>query len=816
MRCAILRRSAHWGWLLLAIPVAFGLHRVHLDTEMLDLLPRDDRVAQGLRLYQQHFANARELIVSLTGPDGETVERAASTLGHALEQDKAAVAGVVWQAPWLEHPDQMGELIGYLWFNQKPQLFGELTNRLRPDQLKTVLEQARERLATSMSPTELARQAYDPYGLMDLPEAASAGAPSMTQGSELFSSADGKYRVLFVESALPLASYRQCASWLKTIENRCQAALNRDPALQAVTLQYTGRPAFVAEASSGMEKDVSISVFGTSAIIALLFWLAHRRWRPMLWLLALLALILLSTFAVGGLIFGNINVVSMGFAAILLGLAVDYAVIHYQESLVHPLASISQIRRAIAPSIFWAAVTTISSFLVLNLGGLPGLDQLGSLVALGVALSALVMIFAFLPPLFPDRRQPKTTGDPFAIQQSVQPAHPHHLRYRKNISLGGTAAIVIVTIVILVSGPPGLDASPNALRPAHSPAYEALDQMQQRLGGRQDALWLLISGPTVEGVHQVLEKCQSVLARAKSNQLVASFVLPVTLWPEPRNQQANRLAAAHLAAERDLLNRTALEEGFATNALVVTDRILQTWSRATASPGVFWPTNQMSRWILDKLTSRSPQGLFAMGLVYPNSNRTALAVADAIRPALPNKEVWVSGWGLLGHSIWHRVFGRLPWLISPIVILVLVSLWLAFHRKREVLLSLSVLGLSGLCVLAIMRGCGWKWNLMNLMGVPLILGTGVDYSIFMQLALKRYHGNLTMAHNSVGRALFLCGGTATAGFGSLILSSNAGMASLGEVCAIGIASNMLISVLLLPIWWKTVVRATADSVHHGE
>src|SRR5947207_8825596 len=172
-----------------------------------------------------------------------------------------------------------------------------------------------------------------------------------------------------------------------------------------------------------MEHDISSSVGATALIIAGLFWLAHRRWRPMLWLLTLLALILAGNLALGGLIFGAISVVSMGFAAILLGLAVDYAVVHYQEALAHPNISVPEIRRAIAPSIFWAAVTTISAFLVLNFGGLPGLGQLGSLVALGVGLSALVMIFAFLPPLFPDRRQPrpKTTATTQAQQPKALP-----------------------------------------------------------------------------------------------------------------------------------------------------------------------------------------------------------------------------------------------------------------------------------------------------------------------------------------------------------------------------------------------------------
>jgi hypothetical protein len=91
---------------------------------------------------------------------------------------------------------------------------------------------------------------------------------------------------------------------------------------------------------------------------------------------------------------------------------------------------------------------------------------------------------------------------------------------------------------------------------------------------------------------------------------------------------------------------------------------------------------------------------------------------------------------------------------------------------------------------------------MNLMALPLMLGTGVDYTLFIQLALRRHGGDLGAVRRSVGRALMLCGGTAVAGFGSLGFSSNPGMASLGKVCAVGIGANMLISVFLLPAWWR--------------
>src|ERR1019366_6709607 len=100
-----------------------------------------------------------------------------------------------------------------------------------------------------------------------------------------------------------------------------------------------------------------------------------------------------------------------------------------------------------------------------------------------------------------------------------------------------------------------------------------------------------------------------------------------------------------------------------------------------------------------------------------------------------------------------------------------------------------------------MAVAGWSWNLMNLMALPLMLGAGVDYTIFIQLALRRHGGDLGLVRRSVGRALMLCGATAMAGFGSLGWSSNPGMASLGRVCAVGIGANMIISVFLLPAWW---------------
>jgi predicted exporter len=375
------RNWFRWWWLLLLVPIIAGLARLHFDVEVLDLLPANVPAVQGLKIYQQHFANARELIVTVKAPDADTAETAARSIAENLRRETNLVSEAIWQPPWLEHPEQTAELVAYLWLNQPPEKFAQLANQLAQTNLANVLATTREQLATTLSPNEIARLSYDPLGFTQLPQ--NSTASNFSQGQELFASSDGTFRIIFVQARGELNGYRECTDWFNAVKKNVNAALPSDAKIET---GFTGRPAFVAEMSGGMKHDITFSVAGTSLIIAILFWLAHRRLKPMLWLLTLLALILAATLTLGGLIFGAVNIISMGFAAILLGLAVDYAVVHYQEAIAHPNLSIPEVRRAIAPAIFWAAITTISAFLVLNFGGLPGLAQLGSLVGIGVAL----------------------------------------------------------------------------------------------------------------------------------------------------------------------------------------------------------------------------------------------------------------------------------------------------------------------------------------------------------------------------------------------------------------------------------------------
>ena len=811
-----------WWWALLAVAVCLGAWRLRFDVDILNLLPPDEPTVQGLKLYQQHFANARELVITLRAPDADQAERLAGALADRLRQQTNLVSEVTWQAPWMEHPEQLGELLGWLWFNQPPESFGSLTNRLAPDQLKPTLEQTKEALATSMSPMDLARHEFDPFDLLTMPALTNLSSFAGGQSQQMFASPDGTFRLLYVESAVDLGSYRSCENWLKAI-HAIVGQVTAEDSWHGKIVRYTGRPVFVEEIATSMQRDMSHSVGITSTVIALLFWLTHRRWRPMLWLLALLMLILGATLALGGLVLGTVSVVALGFAAVLLGLAVDYAVVHYQEALAHPQMTVPEIRRAIAPSILWAAITTMSAFLVLNLGGLPGLGQLGTLVAIGIALSALVMVMIYLPPLFPERRKPRPGQPPFrwwnyfvaplpGAPASVPASSQHNIESRRQAAgtPGNNAAIplLLTGLILLIAGAvlcfrqPGLDRTGNALQPQHGEAQTTLDEITSELGLPPQPLWVIISGRDEPEVYQRLTRADGLLDGAVSNHVIGPYLLPTALWPRVEYQAANRTAAAALGTKGPLLRNAALDQGFNTNALVLTEELVNTWARAGIGTNVFWPTNHLSRWLLKRFITRTPDEWLVMGLVYPATNRVEPAALAGLSSQLAKSGALLSSWELLGGATLKRVQSRMWEVVTPMVVLVLLSLWFAFRRATEILLGVAVLCLSGLCLLAIMTVSGWTWNLMNLMALPLMLGTGVDYTLFMQLALRRHGGDLGAVRRSVGRALMLCGGTAVAGFGSLGFSSNPGMASLGRVCAVGIGANMLISVFLLPTWWQ--------------
>ncbi len=808
-------RLVGWGAALLLL--ALGLGRVRFDVEVLDLLPRDLPAVRGLQLYQRHFADTRELILTLETPDPDTTERAALSLGDALRRDTALDAEVLAQPPWLEHPADVAELVAYLWLQRPEAEVAQLVERFQPGPLRASFRETRETLATSFSFADLSRRSYDPLGLGQTAGVDPTLDPLARGGADWWSSADGRFRLLFLRPREALPGYRECTRWMNRVEKAVAAWRAGQPPCQ---IRSTGQPAFMAEIGGGMERDLVRSVVGTTVFVGLIFFLAHRRWRPLVQLVIMLGLVLAGTVAVGGLCFGRLNVVSVGFAAMLLGLAADYGLLLYQEHRTHPELGVAGIRGIHWRGITCAALTTAVAFGTVALSSMPGLRQLGMLVGIGIGLAAVVMLRVYLHWFLAAHRVGPATSPPSdanIIQSTPTSDADHRSSIPVSWGVGVTAILLFAAGTLLaLRGLPPLDRSTEALRPINSQAHAALEHLRARLKQADEPWWLVVAGTNDLEVLGRLEQSETRLRQAVARNQIAGFTAPTAFWPNPIRQRQNRHSLGALAAQQALLHQLAAEEGLAPAALEFTDNVLQNWSRWAERDIVIPPTNTVARWMLSRFLARETDSSHAVILVQPAVSTAAalLPTFRALEQELTTPGVWLTSWPALGGLLAERVERDLALILPVVVVLVVTSLFLTFRRWTEVALSLTGLASSSVLLLALMALLDWSWNLMNLVALPLLLGAGVDYGIHVQLALRRHPGQPSVALRGVGLALLLCSATTMAGFSSLAWCSNSGLAALGRVCALGIAVTLVVSLLLLPGWWTLCLghsRATSPA-----
>jgi predicted exporter len=532
--------------------------------------------------------------------------------------------------------------------------------------------------------------------------------------------------------------------------------------------------------------DMSTAVPGTLLLIGLLFYLLHREWISLILLLATLFGVMVWTALAGSAILSQLNVVSLGFASILLGLAEDFGIVLHQEFKSHPTATAAEIRRIAGPGIFWSALTTAAAFALLNLSALPGLRHLGTLVALGVATGAWSMLFVFLPLMV--RFGSRSGGSSVPIRRG-------RWIFPRGGALALTSGLLLGGGAVLFLRPLDFNSSPDVLRPRESEASRALQVVQKEIGVDGDPLWLLVEGPSVATVRHDLEILDAHLSTNASSAGLESYTLPLAVWPDPLRQAANLPVLQQIASDAGRITNAILAKGFSPEALELSLAAFGEWSQFRHG-AINWPNGRVAEWVLPRFAARGASNYIALGLLRPG---TEFHPSRVVPPNLGDS-VTLSGWSLLGRTVLRQVQREIPMISGLVGITVIAALWLSFRRFIPVLLSLAVLAFSGVLLLACMSLLGWRWNLINLTALPLLLGMGIDYSIHIQTALDRFRGDSSGAFHSVGRALLLAGSTTIIGFTFLAFSSNAGMSSLGQVCALGLTILLLTSVFLLPYW----------------
>ena len=764
-------------FLLIALVIGLsvvGLTRLRFETDILEVLPKGLPAVEALKVSQEHFDNDQQVILLLENETEEIFAEDAKELALFL-REKLAPAEVLHQSEFEENPQAFAAALAEIWRFAPPEDVAELQKRISdPAALAAHLDGVKETIRASFDAEKSTMAAYDPLGFLQHP-----ALRGFTESGFSFLSDDGKAHILLITSPDAATGYKDHAEWIAKI----RAAANGWPGLEemGLTFRLTGGPVFNAEIGAGMERDMSGTIMLTSTLVGLLFLLVQRHPGQLLMISLLLGLTFLVTLGLAGWIYGTLNLVSVGFAAILLGLVIDYAVVIARES-AEGFASPRALRRTLAPGILWAATTTAIVFGLLMMSTFTGVRQLGGLIVIGLVTGAAVMLI-FTPMFlgrFPTKEPRYLVNAPF---------------FGIWVSRAMIAACVLGSAAVFIGkGAPGVSFDFSMVEPTSSEAAAAFETIQEEFPAWSDKnLQLIATADSWEELREVAEKAEVALAKAREDGKIESYQWPKDLIPNAGHAEANRKVIANMAMKREEIIAAVKAGGFSESGAALDSQVLEALAGAENGGEIGA--------LAETFLSRSADGKYHLS----GTLRTSDVVTDqnigALSP-LFSERFTATGWAVLQAVLQPSVKRDFQVIFLPAAGVLLLALVFVFRSVRDAAISVTVLLTVLLLVNAFVSLTGSSWNFLSGMAIPLIIGTGIDYSIHLIFSLRRNNGDLAKVWNGVGKAICFCGLSTAIGFGSLLFASNETLRSMGLLCGLGVLLTTALSVTVLPGLWQ--------------
>lgn len=549
------------------------------------------------------------------------------------------------------------------------------------------------------------------------------------------------------------------------------------------------------------ERDLSKATSLSLVLVLLIVALQFRGARALLLMLIPLLVAMIGVFGLFGALGVELNIISAFTLAILAGVGIDFGLhllTHYGERRRRGdapreanTAALAQLLR----SILVAGATTGAAFAALGTASFRGFSQMGWMAALGVlgALLAFLLLFAplslSLHRLAPEKGQLLRTW-PWLDRVAA----PSRKLAALIVGVGVFAGVALGLVASGVLGGEGLSFEYEfwRLRPSGvSTRHDAGSAVQ---GGRGTVVYLLAEEP------EELARTMAGLRGEGEGLALPDFPGergdPLLLsGPDliPADQDARMAQVARIRESiEDVLPRTRGDERARLEAL------LDGLDFAPLTPDSLPP------WVADLLVE-SDGSFGTLGLVW-----VPLRAADARsmeylseqlvhwRRAYPGV-VFASPPAILGEVV-PGLRRDAPQIVG-LAILGLVIATLVFGRSvRRSVVVLSPIFLAVASSLGLMVLFGWKLNLYNLLVLPVTFGVGVDGAVYVVWTMstaaplaERWRELRITLRAIIGSTL-----TTIAAFGTLMISTNPGVVTLGELALVTIGLSLVTNVLWLP------------------
>ncbi|MDI3260676.1 MAG: MMPL family transporter [Sinobacteraceae bacterium] len=616
-------------------------------------------------------------------------------------------------------------------------------------------------------------------------------------------------------------------------------------AAHGLRLRLTGSAALEHEEIQSAFEGGVIAFSAALAMVAALLFLALRSVRLVVSAVLTLGCGLIATAAFAAAAVGHLNLISIAFGVLYIGLGIDYALylcMRYRELLGEGTAADIALPRAAGDvggfMAVCAATTSLGFFAFIptpftGIGELGLISGAGMFVSLFVSLTLLPALIHVLPP-DPARARLRrggaglgwrvldwpyrharaiwivagllAVGALFLAPQARFDKDPLDLRDPNSESVSTFRDLLrdpnIPTLAVSVLTDGAAQARELATKLARLPLVAHALTLSDLIPDDQDAKLAILDqlnltlGPALATGSGPL----TIAARADDYAAIDQFAQDLPAYAA-RRSGADREAARRLqTALQGLAEAWSKGDAAAHDALLARLRqaLLGTLPQhidalreALAAQPVTekdLPPALVERW-------KSADGTYRIEVwpkeVLDNTAAMERFVAQ-VRTVAPDAAGGPVGYIESGQAVVHAF--RLAFLYSFVAItLLLIVLLRSFADTLLVLIPLALAILLTLAGMVLLRV---PFNFANVIALPLILGVGVDYGVYLVQHGRARKGNLL--HTGTARAVLFGALITVANFGNLMLARHPGMASMGLLLTLGLTMTLLCALVLLP------------------
>ena len=575
---------------------------------------------------------------------------------------------------------------------------------------------------------------------------------------------------------------------------------------------------------------------GTIVIVLVILWLALHSPRIILAVFLNLVVGFAVTAALGLMMVGALNLISVAFAVLFVGLGVDFgiqfAVRYRSERFKHGdlYSALGSTAEKVGAPLTLAAAAVAAGFLSFFPTDYKGVSELGQIAGIGMLIAYLTSI-TVLPALLTILHPP---GEAEPIGYRVLAPVDRFLERHRIPVIAGTLLVAVGGIAA-------------ALLPARSISIRSICEARRSNRSRRSSIcgpirrsaptpstWCCRTSSDVDKVAERLRKIPEVdkvttladfvpdgqerklaLIRGLARQLQTPLSTEDAARPPTDAQNVaalkstadalTKLAAKASGPGADAANRLAAsltkladaDTGQARRRGSGLHRAAA--DRARRACGIICrPDRSRSKtcrrplkrqWIAGR---RAACGSRRRRRAIPTTTKRCATSRAPSRRSFPKRSARRSrSW-----SPARRSCGPSSTPASLRCISIAILLWIVLRRFGDVLLTLVPLLLAGVVTLEVCVLIGMPLNFANIIALPLLLGVGVAFKIYYIMAWRA--GQTNLLQSSLTRAVIWSALTTATAFGSLWLSSHPGTSSMGKLLALSLVSTMCAAVLFQP------------------